>query len=165
MDAHVIEEVVEELISTIEALETRTNATLQFLKAHGIADDEKLAPYLEEAGAASSVKARAQRVRLKHLISSAVKQDERAAKKAQEQSGEKHSSAHADEKRGDARVTQQAAELAKPKSGNRERNEQTQSVSPEPANQPHEKGAESNRDVQQQSPEKTTPNNPSREAA
>lgn len=61
-------EVFSDLLSYLESLETQTGAILQFLREKGIATDEQLAPYLEQAGSAASAKWRAVRVRMEHLF-------------------------------------------------------------------------------------------------
>jgi hypothetical protein len=55
-------------------LETQSLALTQFLKDRGIATNEKLAPYLDRAGNASSVKWRAARARMQYLLSPVAKQ-------------------------------------------------------------------------------------------
>jgi hypothetical protein len=69
-----IKEILEELFSLLESLETQSLALTQFLKDQGIATDEKLAPYLDRAGNASSVKWRAARARMQYLLSPAPKE-------------------------------------------------------------------------------------------
>jgi len=68
-----IKEILDELFSLLEALETQSVALTQFLKDQGIATDEKLAPYLDRAGNASSVKWRAARARMQYLLSPVAK--------------------------------------------------------------------------------------------
>src|ERR1700688_1572867 len=64
-----IKEILDELFSLLETLETQSLALTQFLKDQGIATEEKLAPYLDRAGNASSVKWRAARARMQYLLS------------------------------------------------------------------------------------------------
>ena len=68
-NANPVKEVLDELFALLEALETHNEAVLQFLKDQGTTTDEKLAPYLERAGNATSVKWRAARVRMEYLLS------------------------------------------------------------------------------------------------
>lgn len=63
-----LQEILAELFALLEAQETQTVAIQQFLKDQGIATDEKLAPYLEQAGRASNVKWLAARMRMEHLL-------------------------------------------------------------------------------------------------
>jgi len=69
-----IKEILDELFSLLESLETQSLALTQFLKDQGIATEEKLAPYLDRAGNASSVKWRAARARMQYLLSPVTKQ-------------------------------------------------------------------------------------------
>jgi hypothetical protein len=68
-NANPLKEVLDELFTLLESLETHSEAVLQFLKDQGITTDEKLAPYLERSGNATSVKWRAARVRMEYLLS------------------------------------------------------------------------------------------------
>jgi hypothetical protein len=72
MNENPLHELLDEMISSLEPLETRIEAVYQFLKAKGMAADEELAPYLEQAGNASNVRWRAFRVRAESLMASAM---------------------------------------------------------------------------------------------
>ena len=78
MDDQVAQLILDELFSSLEVLETQTAAVLQFLKEKASASDEQLAPYLEQAGKASSIKRRAARVRIDYLISSITNPPQKA---------------------------------------------------------------------------------------
>jgi hypothetical protein len=69
MDDKIAQLILDELFSSLENLETQTAAVLQFLREKGGASEEQLAPYLEQAGRASSIKRRAARVRIDYLLS------------------------------------------------------------------------------------------------
>src|SRR5215475_11798709 len=73
MDTAVVEQLLDEMLASLEELETKATATLQYLKDKGHATDEDLAPYLEQAGNASNVRWRAARLRMMSLVSSALK--------------------------------------------------------------------------------------------
>jgi hypothetical protein len=79
MDEEIVHQIVAEVLASLEPLDTQSTAILQFLKAKGLASDEDLAPFLEQAGNASNVKWRALRVRTDALISSAIKPPEKQA--------------------------------------------------------------------------------------
>jgi len=81
MDLKIAEEFLDELFSSLEAQETQSAAVLQFLKDHGNATDEQLAPYMDQASKASNVRWRAARLRLMSLLTSAVKSAEEASAK------------------------------------------------------------------------------------
>jgi hypothetical protein len=76
MDEKVVEQILDELYSSLEDAETRSTAILLFLKEQGIASEEKLAPYFDQAGKASDVRWRAARVRMGSLLASAMKPPE-----------------------------------------------------------------------------------------
>jgi outer membrane biosynthesis protein TonB len=81
MDEKVVEQILDELYSSLEDAETRSTAVLLFLKEQGIASEEKLAPYFDQAGKASDVRWRAARVRMGSLLASAMKSPEPSAPK------------------------------------------------------------------------------------
>jgi len=76
MDIHLTEELLNELASSLENLEAQQGALLQFLKDKGVITDEQFEPYLTQAGNASSVRWRAARVRLEHILSGVRKREE-----------------------------------------------------------------------------------------
>lgn len=82
MNENIAQEILHELFSSLEALETQSTAVLRFLTDNGIANEKKLAPYLEQAGNASSVRWRAVRARIDYLLSSAMKTDEDARRES-----------------------------------------------------------------------------------
>jgi hypothetical protein len=97
MDEQQAEQLVDELFPFFEAMETRIAAVLQFLKAKGLATDEDLAPYLEQAGDASNVIWRAARIRTMSLLSSAIA-SQKAVEKADSQSPESETAEGAKQK-------------------------------------------------------------------
>ena len=93
-----IKEILDELFSLLESLETQSLALTQFLKDQGIAPDEKLAPYLDRAGNASSVKWRAARARMQYLLSPVAKKTDDQAKDENKESEQPQAEKQATEK-------------------------------------------------------------------
>src|ERR1700693_2643701 len=117
-NTNIVQEILHDLFSSMEALETQNTAILQFLKEKGIATDEELASHLEQAGKASGVRWRGVRVRADYLFASAVKAAEQAAEKespkpAENKQEAKPATKQSDEK-GTAKGTQPVASNAKP---------------------------------------------------
>jgi uncharacterized protein YcaQ len=91
-----IKEILDELFSLLESLETQSLALTQFLKDQGIATDEKLAPYLDRAGNASSVKWRAARARMQYLLSPVKKQTNEKEKENEKEKSKEPAKSSAD---------------------------------------------------------------------
>jgi hypothetical protein len=81
MDEEIVKQILDELFSSFEDSETQSAAVLLFLKDRGIATEENLAPYFEQAANTSEVRWRAARVRMGALLASALKTPEPAAEK------------------------------------------------------------------------------------
>ena len=87
MNVELAQELLNELGSSLESLETQHAALLQFLKDKGIVAEAEFTPYLEQAGRASSVRWRAARVRLERLFSAETLKEEKAAEKERHSTG------------------------------------------------------------------------------
>ena len=81
MNENITQEILHEVFSAMEALETQSAAILQFLKDKGIASEDELAAQMERAGEASNVRWRAVQGRIDYLLSSAMKAAEQEASK------------------------------------------------------------------------------------
>ena len=108
-NTNIVQEILHDLFSSLEALETQNTAILQFLKDKGIATDEELASHLEQAGNASSVRWRGVRVRADYLFASAVKAAEQAAEKESPKPAEGKQEAKAAAKQSDETETAKSA--------------------------------------------------------
>ena len=127
MDESAVNEILEELVSSLEPLEAQSTAILHFLKAKGIATDEDLAPFLEQATNASNVRWRAFRLRTAALISSAMKGPEKEPQRQKEQPAKPQATEAASGRQKDdqqpAKPTPEAsAAVAEEKSGQRKNN-------------------------------------------
>src|ERR1700686_3052795 len=115
---NIVQEILHDLFSSLEALETQNTAILQFLKDKGIATDEELASHLEQAGKASSGRWRGVRVRADYLFASAIKAAEQAAEKESPKPAVTQQEAKPDTKQTDKKETaksgQQGATNNKP---------------------------------------------------
>lgn len=100
MDPKTTQEILDDLIPSFEALEAKSSAVLEFLKHEGIASDEKLAPYLDQAENASSVRWLGVRVRIERLLAAAEK--ESAEKSADAEKEPKKSSTDKEDKKPEA---------------------------------------------------------------
>lgn len=93
MDSAITDEILEELSSVLQRVEAQSSAILEFIKDKGMIKEDELAPYLERANAASSVRWRATRVRLAHLLSGLEKRQQQETQeqkeKAQQSGGDK----------------------------------------------------------------------------
>jgi hypothetical protein len=95
MDENLSRQILDDLLPSLEALDTKASALLQLLKDKGIATQEEMKTYLDQAANASNVRWLAVRVRLDYLLSSAAKpQDE--APQTKDEAAEKKSSQPAD---------------------------------------------------------------------
>jgi len=74
MDSDSLKELLDEFYPQLEALDTQCMAVRQYLKDERQITDTQFAPYLEQAGKASSVKWLASRLRVAQLLSSAMKE-------------------------------------------------------------------------------------------
>jgi hypothetical protein len=99
MNNEAMKEVLNELFSHLERLETQSEAILQFLKEKKRVTDKQLAPYLEQAGNASNVKWRAARVRIDHLLEPEHPEKEIKLGKKPELHEDSSSTASSEEKR------------------------------------------------------------------
>src|ERR1700675_4551193 len=106
---NIVQEILHDLFSSLEALETQNTAILQFLKDKGIATDEELTSHMEQAGNASSVRWRGVRVRADYLFASAIKAAEQAAEKESPNPAENKQEAKAATKQSDEKETAKGA--------------------------------------------------------
>jgi len=140
-----LKEILGELFALLEAQETNSVAVLQFLKDQGIATDEKLAPYLEQAGRASNVKWLAARRRMEYLLTPIEKKTtdvDKVKEKTQEAGPEKGKDKDKSAVKDNSEQAKALAqEPVQAKAGNQNQNDDKPAEKNESANQ--EKSAES----------------------
>jgi hypothetical protein len=102
MDEKIVDQILDELFSSFEKSETDSAAILLLLKDHGIASEENLAPFIEQASRMSEVRWRAARVRMGALLKSAMK--------TTEQPGEQKTSTNRDQEEKPAEKKKESAE-------------------------------------------------------
>src|ERR1700674_4543138 len=107
---NIVQEILHDLFSSLEALETENTAILQVLKDKGIATDEELASHLEQAGNASSVRWRGVRVTADYLFASAIRAAEQAAEKESSRRAENKQEAKAATRQSDEKETAKGAQ-------------------------------------------------------
>lgn len=120
MDEKITQEILEEIFSSLEALEAQNRAILQFLKKRDIAGDDDFAPFLEEAAKASNVRWRATRIRVNHLLSNASKADklsQETSAQATEKNNDQHADKPAPEERRNSEQPEKTAESSQQDSG------------------------------------------------
>jgi hypothetical protein len=110
MDEKIVQEILHELSSSLEALDTQSAAVLQLLKSKGIANEDELASHLEQARKATSVRWLAVRVRIDYLLSSAIKAAEQDANKEPSKPTENRQEPKAVTKQSDGEETAEDAE-------------------------------------------------------
>ena len=126
MDEKIIEEILDTLIPTFESIEAHSLAVLAFLKDKGLATDEQLKPYLQQAENASNVKWRATRVRMERLLSSLAK----GSKAAEPKQKQRESNA---EKPSPEQTASQTQEESEPKPDENQAEKQAAALSEKPA--------------------------------
>jgi hypothetical protein len=132
MNEEFAKEILQELISSLETLETQTAAILQFLSDKKPANKKALAACLETAGQASSVRWRASRARIDHLLSSVMKSVEEEARKE----APKPKAASQEEEAGREKKTSQRPDDSKPAKSEEEEESKTKQAEEQNGQEP-----------------------------
>lgn len=109
MEEKLVQELLDSLLPSLEAMEAQSAAVLQLLKDKGIVSEAELTDRLERAGNASDVRWRAARARINRLLSSAKESSEKAAKEETPKPAEKSIQAKAETNREDQEIKEQGA--------------------------------------------------------
>lgn len=100
MNVDLAQELLNELGSSLKSLETEHAALLQFLKDNGVLTDDQFAPYLAQAGTASSVRWRVAHIRLESLFSSERQKEEKLREDEKHQAGSEQAASRESEAKG-----------------------------------------------------------------
>jgi hypothetical protein len=107
MEEKLVQELLDALLPSLEAMEAQSAAVLQLLQDKGIVSEAELTDRLARAGNASEVRWRAARARINRLLSSAKEAAEKAAKEGPPKPAEKSTQAKAETNREDQEIEDQ----------------------------------------------------------
>jgi hypothetical protein len=128
MDENISRQILDDLLPSLEALDTKASALLQLLKDKGIATPEEITAHLNQAANSSNIRWRAARVRLDYLLSAAAKPHEQAADKKAEnkvEAAEKKSIEPADTGKPDSQAIKEGETKTKTKEDQKKTNPET----------------------------------------
>ena len=83
MEGNLPQQILDELLPYLEALDTRSEALTQFLKDKGLTTDEQFASYLEKAGSITNVKWLGARVRIGRMLAALARDFEEKKREAE----------------------------------------------------------------------------------
>jgi hypothetical protein len=93
MDDKLTRELLDEVIPYLEKIEAQSAAVLELLKEKGLATNEQLTAYLEQASNASNVRWRAARLRIERILEASNKNAEPAKSETKPKEGAKEKNA------------------------------------------------------------------------
>jgi hypothetical protein len=120
MEEKLVQELLDSLLPSLEAMEAQSAAVLQLLQDKGIVSEAELSDRLQRAGNASDVRWRAARARINRLLSSAKESSEKAAKAETPKPAEKSTPAKAETNREDQEIKEHGAAQVAVKSEDKE---------------------------------------------
>jgi hypothetical protein len=159
MDEKIIDEILDELFSSFEKSETDSAAILLLLRERGMASEEKLAPFIEQASRMSEVRWRAARVRMSALLKSAMKTSQPPAEqKIPENQDQKKKATEEKKESADKEPTEmKQSEEKKPDEKKKEPEKNQHSKADVQPEKESEKAAKSKPDDSQPAPENNKP--------
>ena len=108
----ILGELLDEIMPTIQAADSTGAAIVRVLKDKKIVSEDELAPYLEQAANASSVKQRAARLRVERLFTSAMKSLQNAAENSARKVAQERLGGEKAERSGEGRAVNHEAQRA-----------------------------------------------------